>query len=98
MRDKQLYIQELEEFINRIEKVESSREKEDENTQDAGTILTIVLGSSAVVAVAKGVSNWLVKHRDVQLEITKGDTKMKVNNLTTDVALEILEKFKEIAD
>lgn len=43
--------------------VEAEIEKEDETTQDFGTVLVLVLGTEAIVAIAKGIADYLRRDR-----------------------------------
>lgn len=43
--------------------LEAERRRNDPYTQDLGTTLVLVLGTPAVAAVAKALSNWLVLRR-----------------------------------
>ncbi len=52
--------------------------KEDENTQDAGTILSLVLGSSLLTSIAKGLFNWLQRNKGIEMELTSGNEKLKI--------------------
>jgi hypothetical protein len=60
------------------------REKTNPNTQDAGSILTIVLGSAPVAAVAAGIAAWIRMQRLVIRIAAKGPriNKLPLTGLT----------------
>jgi hypothetical protein len=52
-----------------------TRLREDPLSQDFGATLAIILGSTAVTALAKGVASWLARRHEAQLRLrrTMGD-------------------------
>jgi hypothetical protein len=71
--------------------LEIKRRKEDESTQDLGTIIEIVASSGATLALAQGVAEWLRRTRGTKLRVTSGNIKTEVDNITPDVAARIIE-------
>jgi len=52
------------------------------DTQDAGTILSIVLAAPAAIAVAKGIAGWLARNAGVQIEVRrKGKVVLRATHL-----------------
>lgn len=94
-RDKQVIVDDLIDYLSNFNlenQTEFKKSKESEDTQDAGTILNIILNSSAIASLATGVFNWLQKHREVSISISKGDTKIEAKNISS----KDLESIKEI--
>jgi hypothetical protein len=68
------------------------QERERTDSQDLGTILVLVLGTEAVVAVAKGIADYLSKYRNVSLTFTDKDRKVVAKNLTAKTAVTVIEE------
>jgi len=81
-KEKQILVGELRSYLRNQLGVEATIQKEKEGTQDLGTLLAIVLGAKTTVVLAKGLSNWLVKHRSIELEIKQGKSVVKAKNLS----------------
>jgi hypothetical protein len=59
------------------------RQKVNSESLDYGSILSLVLGSAAVGAVAKGVAAWIAKHGGTTIRIRCSDgTSVEINNAT----------------
>ena len=56
--------------------VEIKRERS--NTQDGGTILSLVLGSSLLTAIAQGLFNWLQRNKGIEIELINKDESLKI--------------------
>lgn len=69
--------------------VEQARENDEH--QDFGPTLAIVLAGPAVVAIAKGIQSWLTRHHGVTLEISGPDGKIVASNVTAATAVEIIK-------
>jgi hypothetical protein len=64
--------------------------KERADTQDPGTILTIVLGAPAVVGAVSALGAWLVRKNQSNVTIEDEDGKVIINNMASgDVAAAI---------
>ena len=84
-------------FSNESE-VEFAKSKDRDDTQDAGTILDILLNSGAVASLATGLFNWIQKHREVSISISKGDTKVEAKNISSKDLESIKEIMKELSN
>lgn len=62
------------------------------HTQDFGSILVLVLGTSSVTAIAKAVGNWL-QLRNTSLTIEIPEKKIIVTNITGKDAVKLTEIF-----
>jgi hypothetical protein len=64
--------------------------KEREDTQDPGTILTIVLGAPAVMSVVTAIGTWLVRKNQSGVTIEDNDGRIIFKNMKSeDVAAAI---------
>jgi hypothetical protein len=70
--------------------VERRRTRDD--TQDFGTSLVLVLGTTSVTVVARGISAWIAKNAGAQIEISS-DGKVLGKNLNSADAAKIAEAF-----
>lgn len=59
-----------------------TRFREDSRTQDFGATLAIVLGSTAVTALAKGVAKWLARRQDARLRLKRTARNGQVREIT----------------
>jgi hypothetical protein len=48
-----------------------SRVREDSRSQDFGATIAIILGSTAVTALAKGIAKWLERRQDANLRLRR---------------------------
>jgi len=62
-----------------------------QENQDFGATLGIILAGPAVVAIAKGIQQWLARQHAVTLEVTTPDGKVIATNVTAKNAVEIIE-------
>lgn len=69
----------------------AERRKDDPSTQDFGATLAVILGTPAVIVVAKGIQAWLRAHHGVKLHIKRCDGTIVAENLTGDQAIELAE-------
>ena len=58
------------------------RLREDPLTQDFGATLAIILGSTAVTALAKGIASWLARRQDAQLRLKRTGSDGQVQEIT----------------
>jgi hypothetical protein len=61
--------------------------KADEDTQDVGAVLQIVLNASAIASVASGIATWLGRNSGARIQITLPDgTSVDVKHSGEDTA------------
>ena len=76
--------------------LDSQRKKLNESTMDVGTIVSIVATSSATLAIAQGIADWIRRNRGVTLTMEKslasGSIKVAVANIDAKAAEQIIEK------
>lgn len=66
------------------EKASVKLEKIDPNAQDIGTILGIVLAGPAVVAIAKGIADWMRRTGQGSITIVRPDgTRVEITNIAS---------------
>ncbi len=71
-----------------------SRERDNPNAQDAGTVLTIILGSAPAAAVAAGLASW-IRMKRVAVRITTADQSVDVSGDGANAARIIEAVFKK---
>ena len=69
----------LAETLDSTDRIERRRSNPD--AQDFGATLVLVLGTTAVTAVAEGIRTWLARNSGVAIEISVGDKTVKATNL-----------------
>jgi hypothetical protein len=70
------------------------QKRDNRENQDFGATLAIVLAGPAVVAIARGIEQWLIRQHSVSLEITTPNGKVIAKNVTARNAVEILKTVK----
>jgi hypothetical protein len=58
------------ELLARVDEVEASVEREDPDSQDAGSTLVLVFGAPAAVAIAQGIRAYLARRGDDRDRLT----------------------------
>ena len=53
--------------------VSTEQIRDDPEAQDFGTIVSVILGSAAITAVAKGIRDWLARNQDAEIELRTKD-------------------------
>jgi hypothetical protein len=76
--------------IDRELRVERQRDRPD--TQDFGATLAIILGTTSVTALAKGVTAWLARHSGAKIQIN-ADGSVIASDLDSRDAARIAEAF-----
>src|SRR5258708_21505296 len=61
------------------------------NAQDFGATLAVILGTSAITAIAKGIEGWLKGHTGVSMEIVTPSGLVVVRNVESRAAAEIVK-------
>jgi hypothetical protein len=72
--------QDLVDLIQGEAGVEAHTARSSKDAMDLGTTVVLVLGTPAVLALAKGIADWIRKKGDPQLVIKKGDQEITVNS------------------
>ena len=57
------------------------RRRTDPESQDFGATLVLVLGTTAVTAIAEGIRTWLARNSGVSLDIVVGGKTVRARNL-----------------
>ncbi len=70
--------------------VEATVKRSDPGSMDFGTTLAVVLSGKAIIAVAKGIQEWLKAHRRVTVKIERPDGTIVAENLTGGQALDLV--------
>lgn len=60
-----------------------TRIAQDPRSMDPGTILAIIMGSSATTAIAHGIASWLAQHAGVKLRILTSSGMLLADNVTS---------------
>jgi len=74
--------------------VEADQRRTDGSTQDMGATLAIVLGAPAVIALAKGIADWLkmrASRPKLVIRNAEGKTILELDNMPSDDVRAILE-------
>lgn len=74
--------EDLQTFIQNTQQIELERIKDNENAQDFGATLILILGTPAILAVAKGIQTWLSKRNNVTLSFETKNGKVKASGLS----------------
>lgn len=75
---------------------ETERHKADEDTQDLGTIVTVVATSGAALALAKGVAAWLKSRRNASIEITMAGPNESISAIVRGIDPEVALRITEV--
>ncbi|MFI9061752.1 hypothetical protein ACIGQE_07750 [Streptomyces sp. NPDC053429] len=63
---------------------DATRQREDPLSQDFGATLVIILGSTAVTALAKGIAKWLARRQDARVQLKRTMTDGRVIDILID--------------
>ena len=85
------FIQELEGVLLTEIPLERMNISSRKGNMDSGTILTIILGAPSVVAVAKGISDYLRRRNNARISIKKGDDSIIASGIDSKTAVKIIE-------
>lgn len=94
LADANRYADELQEvLLDASPDVRVERKRENASAQDFGATVVLILGTPAVIAIARAISNWLALHRGtIHIEKENGEiTKVTATNLTNEAQLKVLE-------
>jgi hypothetical protein len=90
--DANRWASELKEYIlDATSDVEVEQQRDNPYSQDAGTILSLVLAAPSVIAVAKALGNWLTLHRQAGITIKTPHGEIIGTNLTSKDAMKLAE-------
>src|SRR4030095_1970220 len=69
--------------------VSAERQRLDSTAQDFGTSLAVVIGTPAILAVAKGIQTWLKRHHAAKIRIERPNGTIVAENLTGSQVLDL---------
>lgn len=82
-------------LVDASDEVEVDLVRDDPNKQDFGTILSIVLGAPAVVAIAKALGDWLKMRAGASVTFTTAEGKVVLENISAKDAASIGRRLLE---
>jgi hypothetical protein len=75
--------------------VKAERDKADHSTMDLGAVVTVLASSSATLAIARGIADWIRRTPQTRLVIERnphsGSIKSTVDKIDSEAALKIIE-------
>ena len=71
------------------------RERTSKDSQDFGATLVLILGTTAITAVARGIQSWLASHSGTTIEITDEHGKVVATNVNAKSAADIAKAWAE---
>ncbi len=74
--------------------IEVERKRGDPRTQDFGATLLLVLGTPAVPALIKAITDWLTLRHQVGITIKTAEGELIATNLTSKDAMKLAESFR----
>jgi hypothetical protein len=73
--------------------IQAKRTRVDDEAMDFGASLAVILATPAIVALAKGISNWLARTHTSRLTVIGPDGKTIVENIGAREAVYLAEKL-----
>ncbi|THU40765.1 hypothetical protein FAM09_01230 [Niastella caeni] len=61
--------EDLQSYLANTQQITLARIKDNDNAQDFGATLVLVLGTPAILAIAKGIQTWLSKRNNITITI-----------------------------
>jgi hypothetical protein len=80
-------------LLNAAPEANVSQRRDNPLTQDFGTTLVLLLGTSSLTAIAKAIGNWLQLHNSVSLTIEDAERKIIAQNITRKELYQLTELF-----
>ena len=80
-----------ESILDATPNVEVEQQRDNPYSQDLGTTLVLILGTPAIIAVAKAIGNWLTLRRQVSITIKSPQGEIIGTNLTSKDAMKLAE-------
>ena len=91
-RDANLYAEELRNaLLDSAEEIDVDTRRPNQLSHVFGSSLVLVLGTPAVVIVAKAIANWLKLHKSASIDIRTSEGSIRATGLTSHEATEIIE-------
>lgn len=75
--------------------VSVERRRDDQSSQDFGATLVLLLGAPAVIAVAKGIEQWLKRHQSARLRFELPNGTILAENLTGNQVIELVKLLQK---
>jgi len=75
--------------------IEVNRQRDDESAQDFGATLVLVLGTPAVIALAKALHDWSTRNNAVSITIEDNNRRLIAKNLESKAVPAIVEAFRD---
>lgn len=72
------------------------RRREDESAMEFGTTLIVLLGTPAIVAIAKGLQSWLKRNQSASVCIETSDGKVVIENVTGAQAVDLAKALGKV--
>lgn len=76
--------------------IQVGRRREHSDSQDFGATLTLILGTTAVNALAQGIATWLRRNAGARLNVTKSDGTLIAEGLDSKDVARIVEAFSKV--
>jgi hypothetical protein len=67
-----------------VGQAEISRKRSDPRNQDFGATVVIILGTPAMISIARGISKWIARNRDVKITMTRTNKEGSTQEITVD--------------
>jgi hypothetical protein len=78
-------------LLDTVTDIQVEQRRDDPRTQDLGTILVLILGTSSVTAIAKAVGDWLKLRNSASLTVKTSEGYILMNNVTSKDATKLAE-------
>lgn len=88
-----LLAMELRDYIGRNTSITPEIIKSSNDTMDFGATISIILGASSTIALAKALGNWVQLHQRKKINIKSANGEISGENLSSKDVQRILEKI-----